>query len=58
MKAGDLVRFERVNGNFRYGIFLGFKKDNGYSYSEVFWNDENTVGTIQSDLLEVINESR
>ena len=58
MKAGDLVRFGITFGVWRIGIFLGYRASGDYIYSEVFWSDKNKISSVQSDLLEVINESR
>ena len=67
MKVGDLV----INKNSEsgdYGIYLGLRtfKGNGvpdYICAEVIWRERrapngDAVSTIQTDLLEVISESR
>jgi hypothetical protein len=67
MKPGDLVRNKNsLIGEF--GIYLGLRtfKGNGvpdYICAEVIWPDRGAsngevVSTIQTDLLEVANESR
>ena len=56
MKVGDLVRFKKSP---KYGMFLGYKTYDGkYTCSEVMWYPENEIRPVQSDLLEVISESR
>ena len=67
MKPGDLVRNKNsLIGEF--GIYLGLRtfKGNGvpdYICAEVIWQDRSAsngdiVSTIQTDLLEVVSESR
>ena len=58
MKVGDLVRFNITFGVWRLGIFLGYRVSGDYKYSEVLWSDKNKISSVQSDLLEVINEGR
>ena len=65
MKVGDLVRNKNSESG-ELGIFIGFKrfvtcagKGPDYICSEVFWperNEKYVVNTIQSDLIEVVNE--
>ena len=66
MKVGDLVKAKSSN---TYGTFIGmrtFSNRRGgepYTCAEVMWFDRNApngdrISTIQTDLLEVINESR
>jgi hypothetical protein len=58
MKAGDLVKFVKAPScKTTWGLFLGYKASNGYTYSEVLWF-HGIVSNCQSDLLMVINESR
>jgi len=61
MKPGDLVKFKCPDGSIdivmQYGMFLGYRTFDGkYTCSEVMWYPENIIKTIQSDLLEVIND--
>ena len=63
MKPGDLVKFKCSPGSreivIQYGMFLGYRTfDKKYTCAEVMWYPENIIKTIQSDLLEVINERR
>ena len=66
MKVGDLVKAKSSN---TYGTFIGmrtFSNHRGgepYACAEVMWFDRNApngdrISTIQTNLLEVINESR
>ena len=66
MKVGDLVKAKSSN---TYGTFIGmrtFSNRHGgepYTCAEVMWFDRNApngdrISTIQTNLLEVINESR
>jgi len=65
MKVGDLVRNKNSESG-ELGLFVGmrtFKSNNpvypnGYDCAEVYWQDRGDVGTIQTNLIEVINESR
>lgn len=66
-EPGDLVK---PKGGSTYGIFIGLRtfkgsgdKGNPYTCAEVMWHDRNApngdrISTIQTDLLEVINEDR
>ena len=66
MKVGDLVKAKSSN---TYGTFIGmrtFSNRRGgepYTCAEVMWFDRNApngdrISTIQTNLLEVFNESR
>ena len=66
MKVGDLVKAKSSN---TYGTFIGmrtFSNHRGgepYTCAEVMWFDRNApngdrISTIQTNLLEVLNESR
>jgi len=59
MKAGDLIRWNKGDG--RVGLFLGLKtfdkKTNPYTCALVLWSTTGSVGTIQTNLVDVINES-
>ena len=59
MLAGDLVKLKcpvRLEV-IQYGMFLGYRTFDGkYTCSEVMWYPENIIKTIQSDLLEVMND--
>lgn len=67
MQPGDMVKSKKTG---EYGLFMGYRtfkytgsgpgKD--YTCSEVMWYDKSApngdrISTIQSDLLEVVNES-
>jgi len=61
MKVGDMVR----TSTGETGLFLGLctftsrvPERRDYTCSEVYWHDRCKVGTIQTNLLVVINESR
>ena len=63
MKVGDLVRNKNSESG-ELGIFVGrrkFKNSRGKKYcyvcSEVYWPQREKVGTIQTNLLEVFDES-
>ena len=64
MKVGDLVKLKEDNQlKGKYGMFLGLKTFKSfpadhpnYTCAEVMWYPENIVKTVQSDLLEVVNE--
>tara|TARA_Y100001970_G_C13593980_1_gene536872 strand:+ start:173 stop:367 length:195 start_codon:yes stop_codon:yes gene_type:complete len=56
-QPGDLVRghFGNKVGQWtREGLFIGTRNSNGYIYAEVLWFYENTIGSCQLDLLEVL----
>ena len=66
MKVGDLVKAKSSN---TYGTFICMRTFSNrrdgepYTCAEVMWFDRNApngdrISTIQTDLLEVINESR
>ena len=64
MKPGDLVRNKNSESG-ELGIFVGrrkFKNSRGKEYyyicSEVYWPQRKKVGTIQTNLIEVISETR
>lgn len=67
MKPGDLVRNKNSESG-EHGLFVGIRtfKHNApsnpdakdYTCAEVYWQDRNKISTIQTDLIEVINESR
>ena len=63
MKRGDLVRNKNSESG-ELGIFIGLKrfvtcagKGPDYICSEVYWPQREKVGTIQTNLLEVFDES-
>ena len=63
MKRGDLVRNKNSESR-EMGVFIGkrkFKSSRGEEYdyicSEVYWPLRGKVGTIQTNLLEVFDES-
>ena len=54
MKPGDMVKSK--NDNNAVGLFLGLRIFDGkYECAEVLWLGSNRIGSIQTDLLEVIN---
>ena len=64
MIQGDLVR-NRNSESGELGVFIGKRtftntKGKVYDYlcSEVYWPERKAVGTIQTNLIEVVNESR
>ncbi len=67
MKIGDMVRNKNSESG-EFGLFVGMRtfKHNApsnpgakdYTCAEVYWQDRGKVGTIQTNLIEVINESR
>ena len=57
MKIGSLVKMKRLNGATRSGMYVGSANSNGYQYSLVLWFDEEQPRSVQTDLLEVINEA-
>jgi len=60
VKVGDLVRSNNYDRGL--GLFIGWRtfdeKTNPYICPEVWWVNINKITTIQTDLLEVISESR
>ena len=67
MKVGDLVRNKNSEGG-ELGIFMGIRVyknrtsfleyNEDYECAEVYWPEREKVGTIQANLIEVVNESR
>ena len=70
MKQGDIVR-NRNSESGELGVFMGmrtfkrsskylkqFPDPDDYICAEVYWPERKKVGTIQTNLLEVINEGR
>ena len=67
MKAGDLVRNKNSESG-ELGIFVGtrvyknrtsfLEGNEDYECAEVYWPGRKKVGTIQTNLLEAISESR
>lgn len=67
MKPGDLVKNKSANSkkysDGQYGTFVGYRKFKNYECAEVIWFNCNApngdrVSTIQTNLLEVVNEGR
>ncbi|MAF25891.1 hypothetical protein CL634_10000 [bacterium] len=64
MKAGDLVRNKNSESGER-GLFVGMRtfkhstdRSKDYTCAEVYWQDRSEVGTVQTDLIEVISEAK
>ena len=67
MRVGDLVRNKNSEGG-ELGIFMGIRVyknrtsflegNEDYECAEVYWPEREKVGTIQANLIEVVNESR
>jgi hypothetical protein len=67
MKPGDLVRNKNSESG-ELGLFMGLRTYDGtngrqYTCAEVMWHDRTApngdrVSTIQTSLIEVVNESR
>jgi hypothetical protein len=63
MKVGDIVR-NRNSESGELGVFMGLRTfDNGqggkpYTCAEVFWPERRKVGSIQTNMIEKIDESR
>jgi len=65
MKIGDLVKNKNSESG-ELGIFMGTRSKKyiavvhpnakNYTYAEVYWPERQYVGTIQTNLIEVINE--
>ena len=64
MRPGDLVRNKNSESG-ELGIFVGRRKfknsrEKEYHYicSEVYWPQRKKIGTIQTNLIEVVSEAR
>ena len=64
MKVGDLVRNKNSESGER-GLFIGMRtfkhstdRSKDYTCAEVYWPERNKVGSIQTNLIEVVGESR
>jgi len=62
VKVGDLVKNKNSESG-ELGLFIGLRvfqptgwpeSVDGYECAEVYWPDREKIGTIQTDLLEVI----
>jgi hypothetical protein len=62
MKVGDIVR-NRNSESGELGIFMGLRTFNNgqggnpYTCAEVFWPERRKVGSIQTNMIEKIDES-
>ena len=63
MKPGDMVRNKNSEGGetglfVRMAVSTNQKTGEDYIYAEVFWPDRGKIGSIQTDLIEKVEETK